>query len=236
MTVPFRHGQYGVRYASTPADLAACQSLRHQCFFGRAGLDTDRFDAPCQHLMIANEAGLVCTARLSVVSDKLDLSGSYTAQSYDLDPLFALNGPFLEVGRFCIDPAVQDADVLRLAWGALAAFVDQHQIKLIFGCSSFDGVDVGAYARGFSLLAARYQGGAIQPHAKACEVVPLVDQGLKGGAGELPPLLRSYLAMGGWVSDHAVIDRALQTIHVFTALDVAAIPPARAAALRKIFA
>ena len=48
----------------------------------------------------------------------------------------------------------------------------------------------------------------------------------------MPPLLRTYLAMGGWVSDHAVVDRDLGTLHVFTGLEIAAIPPARAKALR----
>ena len=52
--------------------------------------------------------------------------------------------------------------------------------------------------------------------------------------GGLPPLLRTYLAMGGWVSDHAVIDRDLDTLHVFTAVEVARIPPARARALRAL--
>ena len=46
----------------------------------------------------------------------------------------------------------------------------------------------------------------------------------------MPPLLRSYLAMGGWVSDHAVVDRDLDTLHVFTGLEIGAIPPARARA------
>jgi len=43
----------------------------------------------------------------------------------------------------------------------------------------------------------------------------------------MPPLLRTYLLMGGWVSDHAVVDRQLGTLHVFTGLEIAAIPPAR---------
>ena len=42
--------------------------------------------------------------------------------------------------------------------------------------------------------------------------------------------------MGGWVSDHAVIDRDLDTLHVFTGLAIAAIPPHRAAALRALAA
>ena len=51
---------------------------------------------------------------------------------------------------------------------------------------------------------------------------------------QIPPLLRSYLTLGGWVSDHAVIDRDLDTLHVFTALEIAAIPPARARLLRAL--
>lgn len=50
----------------------------------------------------------------------------------------------------------------------------------------------------------------------------------KRAMAELPPLLRTYLMMGGWVSDHAVVDRHLNTLHVFTGLEIRAIPPARA--------
>jgi putative hemolysin len=50
----------------------------------------------------------------------------------------------------------------------------------------------------------------------------------------MPPLLRSYLRMGGWVSDHAVVDRDLNTLHVFTGLEIGAIPSARARTLRTI--
>ena len=50
----------------------------------------------------------------------------------------------------------------------------------------------------------------------------------------IPPLLRTYLSMGGWVSDHAVIDRQMNTLHVFTGVETAAIPAARARALRAI--
>lgn len=51
---------------------------------------------------------------------------------------------------------------------------------------------------------------------------------------QMPPLLRSYLAMGGWVSDHAVVDAELGTLHIFTALEVDRVPPARARSLRQI--
>jgi len=40
--------------------------------------------------------------------------------------------------------------------------------------------------------------------------------------------------MGGWVSDHAVVDHEMHTLHVFTGLEIAAIPIVRAKALRDI--
>jgi hypothetical protein len=40
--------------------------------------------------------------------------------------------------------------------------------------------------------------------------------------------------MGGWVSDHAVADRELDTLHVFTCVEVDRVPPARAASLRAV--
>ena len=49
---------------------------------------------------------------------------------------------------------------------------------------------------------------------------------------QMPPLLKTYLLMGGWVSDHAVVDRDLGTLHVFTGLEISAIPPARKRLLR----
>ena len=48
----------------------------------------------------------------------------------------------------------------------------------------------------------------------------------------MPPLLRTYLMMGGWVSDHAVIDRDLGTLHVFTGVEIKGVPEGRVRALR----
>jgi L-ornithine Nalpha-acyltransferase len=48
--------------------------------------------------------------------------------------------------------------------------------------------------------------------------------------------LRSYLSMGARVSDHAVIDRNMNTMHVYTALKIAEIPVGRARMLRTLSA
>ncbi len=143
----------------------------------------------------------------------------------------------LELGRFCIYPDVQDADILRIAWGALARIVDDTGTAMLFGCSSFMGTNADAYPDALALLRARHLAPAQwRPRVRAPRTVPLIPGIIDGlrALRQMPPLLRTYLAMGGWVSDHAVIDPTMDTLHVFTGLDIAAIPPARARALRAV--
>jgi len=39
----------------------------------------------------------------------------------------------------------------------------------------------------------------------------------------MPPLLKTYLAMGAWVSDHAVVDLNMKTLHLFTGMEISKI-------------
>ena len=48
----------------------------------------------------------------------------------------------------------------------------------------------------------------------------------------LPPLLKTYLMMGGWVIDHVVVDHYMGTLHVFTGVEIGKIPAARKRLLR----
>ena len=236
MTIAFTKGRYGVRMAASEADLRACQALRQRCLFSTpAGLDVDPFDGRCSHVMIAGDAGLVGTFRVMLLPDGAGIDQTYAAQSYDLTRLSGFAAPMLEMGRFCIDPAAQNADILRLAWGALAQIVDANDVALMFGCSSFEGIDATPYAAAFAMMAARYQAPVDwAPLVSAPEVVRFQPDEIVGALAQMPPLLRTYLSMGGWVSDHAVVDRQMQTLHVFTGLEIARIPPGRARALRAL--
>ena len=63
---------------------------------------------------------------------------------------------------------------------------------------------------------------------------PIRPRATQKAMAAMPPLLRTYLLMGGWVSNHAVVDHQLDTLHVFTGLEIRAIPPARARLLRAV--
>lgn len=234
MTISFQKGRYAVRFAQCGVDVTACQQLRHRAFFGVPGQDADRFDHLCRHLMIEDDTGmLVATIRLWVHETRAAAQSGYAGQFYDLG---ALSAPLIEIGRFCTAPQVADGDVIRVVWGALAQIVDDAGASLLFGCTSFAGTDPAPYARAFARLAAQHLGPVgKRPGLRVQHVVDLACVGAQGqGDKQMPALLRSYLAIGGWVSDHAVIDHAMNTLHVFTCVDVMAIPPARARALRAI--
>ncbi len=233
MTIPIFKGRYHARLAADAADLMACRRLRNLCFFGRPGLDVDSFDDVCRHLMVEDQTGrLVATLRLFHMPSGAEVERGYAARYYDLSRLVSIRSPMMEVGRFSVAPDVLDADVLRVTWGAVTQIVDTEDTAMLFGCTSFAGTDPDPYGKVFARLAARHQGPThLRPAMRAQEVLPLADLD-KGGAHPMPPLLRTYLAMGGWVGDHLVVDRVMDTLHVFTCLEVDAVPPGRAKALR----
>jgi L-ornithine Nalpha-acyltransferase len=231
--------RYTVRLAADESDLARAQSLRWRCFLGGVGKDADRFDARCQHVLVEEPAAgrAVCTFRFMPLPDGGAIGQSYSAQFYDLARLSAFTEPMAELGRFCIDPDCRDPDILRHAWGALADYVLSRRIALLFGCTSFPGTGPEPYLETFALLREAHQAPPEwRPGLRAQEVVRfdparrVADRVTALRA--MPPLLRSYLGMGGWVSDHAVIDRDLGTLHVFTGLETSKVPVARIRALR----
>lgn len=236
MSLSFAKGTYQVREAETPADREAALALRAAAFRNGAS-DADRFDPLCRHILICDDHGPAAAARLLLLGCGAVLPEGYCAQFYDLAPLAAWSGPILELGRFCTRPGLRDPDVLRLGWAAITRIAEETGAELLIGCSSFTGSDWRTHRSGLAHLAARALGPeALRPRPKASERVdyPAALAGEVGDVSALPPLLRSYLGMGGWVSDHAVIDRDLDTCHVFTALEIAAIPEARRRSLRAL--
>lgn len=233
-TIGLTRGRYQVYTAQTPQDIQAAQVLRARAFGLSTAHDIDAFDALQNHVLVrdTNNGRLVGCFRTKVFGGA-DIIQSYAAQFYDLTLLSGFDGKMMELGRFCVHPDVSDPDVVRIAWGAMTRFVDSHQIRLLFGCTSFSGVDPVPYLDAFALLQARHLAPARWcPGKTAQEAVRFADHAttaldMKKALLHMPPLLRTYLLMGGWVSDHAVIDRQMNTLHVFTGLEIDAVPDNR---------
>ena len=234
-----RRGHYDVRPITRAQEMAAVRALRARAFGVAAAGAQDPFDRRCLQVGVwdARTGGLVGAFRLFPLTGPV-LSQSYAAGFYDLAALAGYEGLLLELGRFCIDPARQDPDILRVAWAALTAYVDAHDVQFLFGCSSFQGTETIPYLDAFALLRARHVApGRWCPGIKAPEVFRFAARlrrkpDLRQAMQAMPPLLRTYLLMGGWVSDHAVVDHEMNTLHVFTGLEIGAIPATRKRLLR----
>ena len=249
----FQAGRFTARLAETAEEVRRCQRLRYRTFFearglsragdgiGRESLDSDEFDARCRHMMIeeTGTGALVCCLRFLPLRGA-EIGQSYAARHYGLARLAGYPGRVMELGRFCVHPDWRDPAIVRTAWAALMRFMDQTGVELIFGCSSFEGIDDRRYRDAFALLGERHLApGRWRPAMKAPQAFSFARR-LRGccpdprrASRQMPPLLRSYLLMGGWVSDHAVIDRELDTLHVFIGVEIARMPPARAESLRR---
>lgn len=242
--IPSNKGRYGARLAQSLADVDAAQELRASVFAAtdESGCDRDAFDDFFEHVLVFEKCSnlLVCCYRFLPLAHGRDISRSYSAQYYDLSALEPYAGKMVEMGRFCLRPGHSDPDILRVAWGAMTAYVDAQGVELLFGCSAFAGTDTAQYLDVFAKLRDHHLAPERWlPKEKTVDVFRFAT-GLRGNSDakealqRMPPLLRTYLLMGAWVSDHAVFDRQLNTLHVFTGLEIAAIPPARKKLLRAV--
>ncbi len=230
--------KYHLEFSKDTNDIAMAQAFRGRLF--RDGVrDYDILDDVAMHGLIRNNEGdLVCTFRMIPFETPESLDHSYSAQFYDLADIKKMGGRSLELGRFCVDPEYSDPDIIRLAWTELTKFVLDRDIDLLFGCSSFHGAEIDMHAEALALLKERHLAPRrFMPAIKAPKVFEFAKNfrlrkpNLQLAQKTMPPLLRSYLMLGGWVSDHAVVDHDLDTVHVFTGVEIKKIPPAR----RKLF-
>ncbi len=243
-----KRGRYAARIATSVADIEAAQGLRYLAFLdGNDGAaradqtrDADAFDGICKHMLVEDtrDGRLVCCFRLMPLAGGAEINQSYSAQYYELSGLTSFDGRMVEMGRFCIHPDYNDPDILRVAWGAMTQYVDDTGVEMLFGCSSFKGCEADEYLDAFAMLKHRHLAPKrFLPAVKAPNVFRFAQKlrrkpDAKRATLTMPPLLRTYLMMGGWVSDHAVVDRDMNTLHVFTGLEIGRIPAARKRLLR----
>lgn len=232
-----RAGNLGVRLARTPAETDAAFALRFRVFFEEMGAlpdaaaaatrrDTDAFDAAADHLLVLDHdlgvgpAAVVGTYRLIRREAAARIGRFYSAGEYDIAPLLAYPGRVLELGRSCVHEAYRTRGTLQLLWRGIAAYVFQHRIDLMFGCASLPGTDLDALAPALSYLHHNHLAPPpLRPRALAHRHVPMdrLDPGgidLRAALAELPPLVKGYLRLGGFVGDGAVLDTQFNTTDV----------------------
>ncbi len=226
-----------VRLAETEAEIDAALALRYRVFYDEMAAlpspemaarerDFDEFDSVCDHLLVFDRAlgsgpeAVVGTYRLIRRSTADQHGGFYSADEYDLSTLVDFPGEILELGRSCIDSEHRDRVTMQLMWRGLATYVLHYDIEIMFGCASLHGTDVAALAQPLSYLHHKHLAPPeIRPKAlpdrySDMNLMRLEEIDETAALAALPPLIKGYLRLGGFVGEGAVIDHQFNTVDV----------------------
>lgn len=237
---------YELRLARDEADLRAAQALRYEVFVGEigsdgalvdhdSGLERDRFDPFCEHLLLIDHAGpgVVGVYRFMDRAAAGRAGGFYSSAEFDLAPLTGSGRPLLELGRSCLHPDYRGGAAMYHLWHGLAGIVAERGIGILFGTASFPGTDPDAVAGPLSYLHhthlappdLRVRSRAFEPMDRIARAA--VDR--RAAMLATPALIKAYLRLGGVVGEGAYVDRAFNTIDVCLILDTARMNPGQRA-------
>lgn len=239
--------EFQVRLAQTPEDLRAAQRLRYDVFVAELGgggdlvdhaarLEKDHLDPFFDHLMLIEPENnaVVGVYRLMRQDQAARAGGFYSATEYDLSPLLTSGRRLLELGRSCLRRDFRGGTAMHYLWTALAGYVQEHRIELLFGVASFHGTDAGRLAGPLSLLHHRHLAPpALRVRAKpeAFQRMDLIaedDLDRRAAMLEVPSLIKAYLRLGGCVGEGAFVDHRFNTTDVCLILDTARMNPRQA--------
>jgi len=232
-----RAGSLEVRLAETAAEIRASQALRYRVFYeemaarptpqmAAARRDFDAFDRWADHLLVIDHKigsgppGVIGTYRLIRRESAARLGSFYSADEYDIGKIVGYPGEILELGRSCVDARYRTGQTMQLLWRGIAAYVDQFGVDLMFGCASLPGNDPDHLALPLSYLYHYHLAPpALRPRALAeryvdMRRVPYAEVDQRAAIAALPPLIKGYLRLGGFVGDGAVIDEQFNTTDV----------------------
>ncbi len=232
-----RAGNLGVRIAATAGELDAAQALRYRVFYEEMGAtpsagacavkrDIDVFDAVADHLLVIDHArghgpeAVIGTYRLVQKEGAALIGRFYSASEYDISALTSFPGRVLELGRSCVEPSYRGRAAMQLLWRGIAAYVFHHRIDLMFGCASLPGTEPDRIGTELTYLYLNHLAPpGLRPRALAERYIEMkrVDPGTvdpRRVLSMLPPLVKGYLRLGGFVGDGAVIDEEFNTTDV----------------------
>jgi putative hemolysin len=212
-------------------DILAAQRLRYRVFTeeygatfdGIAGIDSDRFDGFCRHLVVKDAVTGQVVAYTRILTDERarKAGGWYSAGEFDLDMVSRLDGRVLEIGRTCVHPEYRSGAAIGVLWAKLAEILLSEGFTWLFGCASIPLSESGAAAMLADMQ--RRQETAAQFRVTPKMAMPALPQQGEAPA-KLPPLLRTYLSMGAKVCGDACWDPDFNCADVFILVGVHNIP------------
>ncbi len=231
-------GDFEVRLANTRVEIEAAQALRYRIFYDEMqakptpemaaiGRDFDAFDEVCDHLLVLDRRrgdgpeSIVGTYRLIRRAAAAQMGRFYSSAEYDIQKMVDYPGEVLELGRSCIARDARNTATMQMLWRGIALYAYHYDIQVMFGCASFPGTDPSQHAQAMSYLHHHHLAPPeIRVRALASRYVNMEMLARDGydprkAMARVPPLIKGYLRLGGYVGDGAVIDQQFNTTDVF---------------------
>lgn len=229
---------FQVKLAQTPQELRAAQHLRYQVFVKELGgggamvdhdaqLEQDELDPFFDHLLLYDRRtnAVVGVYRLMRAEKAREAGRFYSESEYELGPLLSSGRRILELGRSCLHPDYRGGMAMHHLWSALAQYVAQHRIEVLFGVASFHGTDITKLAQPLALLHHRHLAPPelrVRALEKSFQNMNLIDEAnldRRAAMVQIPSLIKAYLRLGGCVGEGAYVDHAFNTVDVCLIMD-----------------
>jgi putative hemolysin len=226
-------GQMEVRLATTPQEVEDIQALRYKVFYDECGAipgadartlnrDFDPIDKYCDHLLVIdhNKGDIVGTYRFLRRNGARAYGAYYTASEFEIEKLLRIEGEIMELGRSCVHKDYRSRSTMQLLWRGVGAYAEHHNVKALFGCASFQGTDIDDYRHALAYLYHNHlapeniRTRALERLYQDMDLMPANQVDTKRAIRLLPPLIKGYIRLGGFIGEGAVIDEQFNTIDV----------------------
>ncbi len=219
--------------AKSPDEIKEAQRIRYQVFglemgaklpSASSGLDIDRFDEYCDHLLVRDQSNskVVGTYRILSPEQACKAGGYYSETEFDMSSLGHLRGRMAEVGRSCVDVHYRDGATIAQLWSGLAEYITRRNHEYLIGCASIGMSDGGHYAASvfnkvFKLHASPEEL-RVTPHQRL--PIESLEQNLDV---IIPPLIKGYLRLGAYIAGEPAWDPEFNCADLFILLPVSRI-------------
>lgn len=224
-----RRSAFTVSLASTDTEVEQCLRLRYRIFAdemgatlrtARPGIDQDRFDPFCKHLMVrdTDNGEVIGTTRLLMSHDAAQVGMFYSETEFNLERILALPGRFMEVGRTCIHPDYRRGAALAMLWNGVAQVTVLDNVDYLIGCASISLNKGDSYVVSIlEYLRANHWA------PDSLRVTPLIGLNTRDAMAScnviLPPLLKGYLRLGAMICGEPYWDAAFNVADTFILVD-----------------
>lgn len=217
--------------------IVSAQRLRYRVFVEElgarlpdtgSGLDRDRYDPHCRHLLVRDLTSgeiVACTRALNGPA-AASAGGFYSHAEFEFGKVLDRPGRYAEIGRTCVAPAYRNGAVIATLWQGIGELVHRERIDFLFGCASVPLAPDPAAAR--AILHRLHTRHLTSPDLRVRPRRPLAAQPAttaENRTPRMPPLLRAYLSLGAKACGEPCWDPDFNVADVFMLLDLGELEP-----------